>query len=104
MSGIFNSLTLSSSSLESQLTFFVHLTEKGEIKDRNVKEYYSGPLLAILVHAVSLDKQYPDPGPLKGRIMKIIGLIERYRKLIGRMKVYRNAKEVLDKELSKKTK
>jgi hypothetical protein len=86
-------------SLESQLTFFIHLTEKGEIKDRNVKEYYSGPLLAILVHAFSLDKQYPDPGPLKGRIVKIIRLIERYHELIGRMKEYRNAKEVLDKGL-----
>jgi hypothetical protein len=86
-------------SLRSELSFFVHLTDIGELKDRHVREYYSNPLSRILVHAVFLVKKYPDPGPLRGNIWRIIMLIEKYYELIGKTEDFKKMTEFVDERL-----
>lgn len=75
-------------SLKNELDYFVYLTEKGEIKDSVVREYYRKRLLNIFVTARFINKQYPESQYYSGT-QEILNLIEKYHKLTDKMKEYR---------------
>jgi hypothetical protein len=69
-------------SLKSELSFFVHLVEIGEIKDRNVREYYRYP-------PVGISNDVTDPKLIiidTPHINDILRLIEKYHSLTGGVK------------------
>jgi hypothetical protein len=74
-------------SLANEMDYFVYLTENGEINDSVVREYYRKRLLPIFKTARFINKQYPESKDYSGT-QKILGLIEKYHKAIGKIEDY----------------
>jgi hypothetical protein len=76
-------------SLKTELDYFVYLAEKGEIEDTVVSEYYRKRLFRIYATIRWINKQYPH-AQKHSKTQDILDLIEKYHKLMNKMKEYRD--------------
>jgi trans-2-enoyl-CoA reductase len=74
-------------SLINEMDYFVYLTENREIEDPVVRDYYRKRLIPIFRTAKFIDKQDPQSTNHSGT-QKILGLIEKYHKVIGKTRDY----------------
>jgi hypothetical protein len=89
--------------LKGELKFFVFLNEKGEINNRDVREYYREASYEVLLPALFLKNKYPDTDYEWASSVAIISLIEKYHKLIGKMKEFNNVRKAHDRPIEDKS-